>query len=68
MMRFAAIAASVVAVVLCAVLLAGASGPKDAADATSPCIPADAAALRGPASWHYRNSQPVSWRSCLLRQ
>jgi hypothetical protein len=68
MKRFAAIAASVVAVLFCAALLAGASGPKDAADATSPSVPADAAALRGSAAWHYRNSQPVSWRSCLLRQ
>jgi hypothetical protein len=72
MKRIATLAGAVMAVLLCAVVLAGPAAPKDA-DASSPPCPAASAAetasvLAGPAGWHYRHSQPTSWRACTLRQ
>jgi hypothetical protein len=69
MKRFALVA-SVVLALLSGVLLARAAWSDDgtAPALPSPAVSADAAAaLDGPAGWHYRHNQPTHWRSCMLQ-
>jgi hypothetical protein len=67
MKRFALVT-SVVLALLSGVILARAARTDDGAAPASPS-PAvgSAAALDGPAGWHYRHSQPTHWRSCMLQ-
>lgn len=71
MKHFGLIVATVVTVLIAAVVFARAgradapADPPSPAPATTPGEGGDA--LAGPAGWHYRHGQPTHWRSCLLR-
>jgi hypothetical protein len=70
MKRFVLILATAVTVLFTGVVLVG-TGWLSRRDAPPrPAVTADETrdALNGPASWHFRHSQPTHWRACVLQQ